>query len=936
MTVDHPTQTNPANKDTQEPSALVIGGGVAGMQAALDIANQGFKVHLVEKTPSIGGHMAAIDKTFPTLDCSACILTPRLSEVARHPNIELLTYSEVKRVTGKAGNFHVEVIRKPRYILEDKCSGCGDCSEVCPIEVANEFDEGLGFRKATYLPFPQATPNVYTIDKRDHPACRINCPAGVNAQAFVTLMNQKKYAEAIRIVRDAIPFPGTLGRVCVSWCEGQCQRGEYDESVSIRNLHRFLSDYEREHNTQVTVEPQIKRSERVAVVGAGPAGISCAYHLARKGYPVTVFEKRSEEGGLLKYAIPEYRLPRDILQEEIQWVAKHGVEFVCDREIQSIDELKDEGFKAVFIATGASHSNKLMIAGEDSKGVYHAIDFLDRVASHKPVELGERVVVIGGGDAAVDSCRTALRLGASEVTMIYRRSQVELPAIPSEVEMARQEGIRFMFLTNPVEVLTQKGTVQGVKCIRMRLGEPDHSGRRRPIPIPDSEFTVVADTMIIAVGQSVEPIPLHNDLDTTEWGTIITDQVTLQTSNEGVFAGGDCVLGPATVVQAVGQGEEAAISIDRYLNGLDIRAGRDPEVYRIARPKIDQSTFIPQARAEMPHQSIASRKGDFSEVELGFDEDTALDESGRCLNCTICCECMNCVEACDRDAIDHSMKEERLSLNVGAIVVATGYKLFEVSKYKRLGYGKFKNVITAMEFERLINAAGPTQGHLIRLSDGKMPKNIGFVQCVGARDTQKNVPHCSRVCCMYGIKNAVMAREHDPEAKVSIYYADIRAFGKGFEEFFEMSKTRFGVNFVRGRVGEVDENPENDNLMIQVENTETGSVEKVEHDLLVISPGLLPADDVNILAEELGIALSDEGYIDVRNELTSPVDTSKMGIFVCGCADGPKDIPDSVTAGSAAAMRASIVLGGMIAGQDSEHTIESLAPEAELETTKSR
>jgi heterodisulfide reductase subunit A len=934
MANDIPAEKIAEAPDNQVPSALVIGGGVAGMQAALDIANQGFKVHLVEKTPSIGGRMAAIDKTFPTLDCSACILTPRLSEVARHPNIDLLTYSEVKRVTGRAGNFHVEVLRKPRYVLEDKCSGCGECVSVCPIETANEFDQGIGFRKATYVPFPQATPNVYTIDKRDHPACRTNCPAHVNAQAFVTLLNQGRYNDAIKIVRNAIPFPGTLGRVCVSWCEGQCQRGEYDESVSIRNLHRFLADYEREHGTRVAIEAKIDRPERVAVVGAGPGGISCAYQLALLGYPVTVFEKRAEEGGLMRWAIPEYRLPRDILRDEIQWVAQHGVEFVCDRNVQSTDDLMKEGYKAVFVATGASKSNQLKIRGEDSKGVFNAVEFLDEVASGTRRAIGDRVVVIGGGDAAVDSCRTAQRLGASEVTMIYRRSQVEIPATPAEVEMAREEGIRFMFMTNPVEVLTQRGQIQGVKCIRMKLGEPDHSGRRRPIPIPDSEFSVVADNMIVAVGQSVEPIPLHDGIDTTEWGTIIADPVTLETSKNGVFAGGDVVLGPATVVQAVGQGKEAAISIDRYLNGEDLRAGREPEHYRIAKPSVNEASFKRQKRIEMPMQSIASRKGDFTEVELGFDEEYAVQESGRCLNCTVCCECMSCVEACDRGAIDHSMKEEKLTLNVGSVVVATGYKLFDVSKYSRLGFGKFQNVITAMEYERLINAAGPSQGHLIRFSDGRMPKNIGFVQCVGARDTQKDVPNCSRVCCMYGIKNAVMAREHDPDTKVSIYYADIRAFGKGFEEFYEMAKTRFGVNFVRGRVAEVDVNPTNGNLIIQVENTEKGEMERIEHDLLVLSPGLQPPDDMDSLADELGVRLSDEGYIDVRNELISPVDATREGIYVCGCADGPKDIPDSVTAGSAAAMRASIILGDMLARQNAE--AKGVASEPQMESKTSR
>jgi len=369
------------------------------------------------------------------------------------------------------------------------------------------------------------------------------------------------------------------------------------------------------------------------------------------------------------------------------------------------------------------------------------------------------------------------------------------------------------------------------------------------------------------------------------------------------------VLGPATVVKANGQGNEAAISIHRYLRGVDLRHGREETTFKIAKPIVDPAHFEITPRAEMAKEGIAARKVSWEEVELGFDEESAVDEAGRCLNCTICCECELCVAACERGAIDHGDREEVITLNVGAIIVATGFKLFDVTEYTRLGYGKYPNVINAMEYERLINAAGPTQGHLIRFSDGAVPKNIGFVQCVGARDTQKGVPECSRVCCMYGIKNAVMAKEHDPEAEVTVYYADIRAFGKGFEEFYEMAKTRFGVKFVRGRVAEVDEDLENKSLIVQVEDTNTGQLMTKVHDLLIISPGLQPPEDLSDLAEELGIGLSDDGYIQVRDGLVAPVDTGKTGVYVCGCADGPKDIPDSVTAGSAAAMRATILLG---------------------------
>jgi heterodisulfide reductase subunit A len=423
-------------------TALVIGGGVAGMQAALDIADQGYQVILVEKTPSIGGVMAMLDKTFPTLDCSACILTPRLSEVSRHPKIELLTYSEVTGITGEAGDFKVRVLKKARKVLEDKCSGCGECVPHCPVQVRNEFDQNLGYRKAIYIAFPQNTPLVYTIDSEN------------------------------------------------------------------------------------------------------------------------------------------------------------------------------------------------------------------------------------------------------------------------------------------------------------------------------------------------------------------------------------------------------------------------------------------------------------------------------------CIKCELCVKSCDREAIDLTMEDEEIEISVGAIVIATGYQLFDVSQYRRLGYGRFKNVINALEYERLINAAGPTGGNLMRLSDGKIPKSIGFVQCVGARDVQKGVPYCSRVCCMYGIKNAVMAKElqHDNVKNVTVYYADIRAYGKGFEEFYTMAKERFGIKFIRGRVGEVEELPQTKNILIWAENTETGDLLKQEHELLVLCPGIIPPKGLKELAENVGLGVSVDGFIPIQYPASNPVDTAVSGVFVAGCAESAKDIPDSVAAGSAAAMRASIIL----------------------------
>ncbi len=302
-------------------------------------------------------------------------------------------------------------------------------------------------------------------------------------------------------------------------------------------------------------------------------------------------------------------------------------------------------------------------------------------------------------------------------------------------------------------------------------------------------------------------------------------------------------------------------------------------------------------------QNLGYRKA----IYIGFPQSTPLVYT---IDSDVCIKCELCVKSCEREAIDLTQEDEEIEIPAGAIVIATGYELFDVSQYHRLGYGRFKNVINALEYERLINAAGPTQGNLMRLSDGKIPKSIGFVQCVGARDVKKDVPYCSRVCCMYGVKNAVMAKElqHDNVKNVTIYYADIRAYGKGFEEFTYMAKTRFGIKFLRGRVGEVQEDAKTKNLTIWAENTETGEFLRHEHELLVLCPGIVPPKDLKELAENLGLTVGIDGFIPIKYPASNPVDTTVPGVFVAGCAESAKDIPDSVAAGSAAAMRASIIL----------------------------
>ncbi|MCK4696757.1 MAG: NAD(P)-binding protein, partial [Dehalococcoidia bacterium] len=291
------------------PNVLVVGGGIAGIQAALEVADSGNQVYLVEKEPSIGGHMAQFDKTFPTLDCAACILTPKMTTVGQHPYIQLMSYSEVVDVSGYVGNFKAKIKRKARYVDEVKCTGCNECIKVCPVALESEFDEGLSERKAIYIPFPQAVPNKAVIDKRGYPPCRVACPAGVNAQGYIALISQGKFREALEIVRRTMPFAGVIGRVCTHPCEVDCERATVDESMSIRVLKRFIADYELKVGREKAIPVERTKEDKIAVIGSGPAGLACAYDLVKLGYPVTVFEAEPQAGGMLRYGIPEYRLP---------------------------------------------------------------------------------------------------------------------------------------------------------------------------------------------------------------------------------------------------------------------------------------------------------------------------------------------------------------------------------------------------------------------------------------------------------------------------------------------------------------------------------------------------------------------------------------------------------------------------------------------------
>jgi heterodisulfide reductase subunit A-like polyferredoxin len=895
-------------------SVMVVGGGIAGVQASLDLAESGFKVYLVENESAIGGHMAQLDKTFPTNDCSMCIISPKLVDAGSHRNIELLVDSEVSDVRGQVGNFTVRVRNHPRYVDLEKCTGCGDCASVCPVVIPSHFDEGLAEQRAAYKLYPQAVPNAYAIEKLGIAPCRDACPSGQRAQGYIALIREGRFEDALRVIKEDNPFPAICGRICNHRCEEACNRAKLDEAVNIRALKRVVTDrvYAQARVPPAPIEPT--HEERVAIIGAGPCGLTAAQDLCRMGYPVTVFETLPVAGGMLRVGVPEYRLPASIIEREVQDIVDLGIDLRLNTRVDNLDDLFNQGFDSVLIAVGAHEGIRLGIPGADLDGVLINTTFLRDVRLGDPPKLGEKVAVIGAGDVAMDVARTAVRMGA-EVHTYYRRTREDATADEEEVRHAEEEGVVFHWQVTPTEVVgSEEEGMTGLMCVRTEPGLPDESGRQRPVPVPESEHLVPCDNVIFSVGQraGLAFVPESTGVGITRWQTIAVNPNTLAATRPGVFAAGDAITGTTFVIEAVESGHRAADSIHRYLRGEELEPEPKPElpVVELSQAEIQERVALGkvevQPRVPMDELAVNRRTTTFDEVVAGYTDEQAQAEAARCLACGICSECLSCAYTCQADAIDHDAVEQVRDYHVGAIILAPGYKAFDAQLRGEYGYGRYANVVTSLEFERILSASGPTKGHVERPSDGKAPTRVAFIQCVGSRDAANGRGYCSSVCCLYATKQAVIAKEHAADVEPTIFYIDRRAYGKDFDKYLERADSEYGIRYVRHMISLIREDPHTRNLLLKHEGENRQMIEE-EFDMVVLSVGIEPAEGTRELADRLGVALNQYGFC--KTEPLSPLWTSRPGIFVCGAFSAPKDVPETVMQASGAAAVAGRVLG---------------------------
>jgi len=915
---------------------LVVGGGIGGMESALKLGDMGYKVLLVERENSVGGKMILLSKVFPTLDCASCISTPKMAATIHHPNIRVLTYSGVREIRrNERGRFRVAVRRQPTFVDQTACTGCRQCEMNCSVAVPDQFNADLVSRRAAYIAFPQAVPKKAVIERQGSSPCVYACPAGIKSHGYVALIREGKDEEAFRLVLESTPLGGSLGRACFAPCEAECTRGRVEGPLPIRRLKRFIADSYYAKHPVAEVDLVVARApgplasdapgltssgKRVAVVGSGPAGLTASWQLARKGHQVVIFEAEPEPGGMLRQAIPAYRLPKGVVARDIANVTALGVRISCGTRVEDLEALKREGYDAVLVATGTSRSARLRVDGENLPGVSGAMDFLRLVNGGQAPDPGRQasdlrgktVVVIGGGNVAIDAARSALRLGAGEVHQVSLESREQMPAHPWEVEEALAEGVTLHNSWGVKRLVGDGRTgderVAGVELKRC-TAVFDDEGKFSPRYDEETTERLTADAVVVAIGLGPDTEWLAGSLPANPIRlnpnrTVAADPGTLQTSVPYVFAAGDVVSGPSMIVTACGQGLRAAWMIDRWLRGEPL----DPASYENRLPVVDKEAVLARQRTYRRLEPLADQKRfsrpprDFAEIEPPLTEEEAWSATGRCLDCGVCSECHECARVCPAGAIEMGMPASDEELEVGAVVVSTGFNLFPADLKPQYGYGRFPNVITGLQMDRLLAPTRP-YNTVLRPGDGRVPERIAYILCTGSRDQTVDNPLCSRFCCMYSIKQNQLIMGTLPLADVTVYYIDIRAFSKGYDEFYEEAKA-MGANFVKGRVARVAEKADG-NLLLYYEDINRGGVlASAEYDLVVLAVGVAPNPAAQGLFPAEELALDSASFVLEPDEDLDPGRTSIDGVFVAGAASGAKDIPDSILHAGAAAVQA--------------------------------
>jgi len=648
-------------------AVLLIGSGYGALKVAQDLSQSGLPLVWVTKAIhflELPGGVTHFTEWPDDLDFQ---FRPLYLQVTRHPLVNAMTHARVGAITREPDGYRAAIIQDPVYVDYDLCTGCGRCMDICPLQETNHPPLR---RTPAYCPS-----RALDLEKRKMSPCRTSCPLGVNVQAYMALTAVSRFEEALDVIREDNPLPGICGRVCHHPCEDVCRRGSFDQAVAICSVKRFLGDHE-----MVKKLPRLpgalkpKQVQKVAIIGGGPAGLTAAYFLNREGFSVTIFEAHTEAGGILRLGINAFRLPRSVLNAEIQAVVDAGVEIKTGAPVHSIVDLIDHGFQSVILCTGAHRDLRLNIPGEVVHGVCGALEMLRNMNTGRETNVFGHVIVIGGGNSAIDAARAAIRLGADSVSICYRRKRSDMPAHASEIDAAIEEGVKIKYLMAPLRIVSRNEKVSGLEMIRMKPGAIDESGRRKPEPVKESEFFLSADTVIVATGQKPHLAEggLSSQFTVSRGGRVDVD-AKLSTSYPGVFAAGDVVTGPDTVVGSMAQGRSAAARVVEYLTGSFPSWGVPVDESSGTGEYLEISEDTPRlGRPEMSQRQPKVRKRDFEEVDLGYTAEQAITEARRCVQCATCCECRLCENVCrEIKAIDHFRAPKLMTITSPAVIVAS-------------------------------------------------------------------------------------------------------------------------------------------------------------------------------------------------------------------------------------------------------------------------